>query len=135
MTAARAIRDRHAGKAPAPPVSLRLNVVVTDIPFDDDVILGHIDTSRGLLVIEDGHLDDPDVLVTMEWALARAVLIERDVAMLGQAFLQRRILVEGDLTKLFSLQSLMGPGGTQVPTEVVSTATRVADELSAITAD
>jgi hypothetical protein len=134
LKAAKAVRDRHVGSAPAPPVPLRVNVVVTDAPFTDDVVLGHVDSSQGVLVVEEGHLDHPDLLISMDWQIARKLLVEQDLQAVGLAFAQRRIQIEGDLTKLLALQGLLTPGGPSVPAGVVETAQAIATELRAITA-
>jgi hypothetical protein len=131
MTAAKAIRDRHVGSTPPPPIAVRLNIVVLDVPFDDDLVLAHIDSSTGALIIEEGHLDDPDLLVTMDWELARSILVDQDLHAIGSAWVAQRIQIEGDITKLFALQGLLGPS---MPGEIRSTALQVAEELRAITA-
>ncbi len=116
MKAAKAVRDRHIGSAPVPPVPLRLNVVVTDAPFTDDVVLGHVDSSTGVLVVEEGHLDAPDLLVTMDWSIARSLLVDQDFQAVGLAWAQRRVKIEGDITKLLALQGLVGPSARPCPT-------------------
>jgi hypothetical protein len=140
MHAARKIRDAHIGTAPAPPISVRLNVVVTDVPFADELppedeamVLAHIDSSSGTLVLEEGHIERPDLLVTTDWVTSRSILIDQDPQAAMQAMLAGKIRIEGDMSKLLAMQSL-ATGGANVPPGVVEQAQSVAAELKAITA-
>ena len=101
---ARELRRRYADKVPPPPVPARLNVVVTDIPHRDGDLHGHIDASAGQTIIEHGHLDDVDVLVTVDYETAKAAFVIGDQQAVMQAFFSGRILVEGDASKLLALQ-------------------------------
>ena len=106
IEAARNLRDEYAGRIPEPPVQARVNVVVTDIPHGDEATLdGHIDTSSGQTIIEDGHLDDPELTVTVDYQTARAAFVTHDQQQVMQAFLTGKILVEGDASKLLALQA------------------------------
>lgn len=113
IEAARALRDEFADQAPASPVQARVNVVVTDIPHGDGSELeGHIDTTSGQTIIDHGHLDEPELTVTIDYATARAAFVTRDQQEVMQAFFSGKILVDGDATKLLALQ----PGAA--PTDV-----------------
>ena len=111
MTAAKRIRDEYPHPEVPAAGMMRMNLVVTDTPFAADV-QGHIDTSEGQLIIEDGHLDSPDLSVTIEFATARAIFVDLDITLAMQAFMAGRINVQGDITKLMSLQA---PGATPDP--------------------
>ena len=126
MAAARSLRDTMPLPATPPPVAVRMNLVVTDTPFTTDV-LGHIDTSEGEVVIEDGHLDGPDLTVTVDYATARAIFIDQDAAAAMQAFMGGRIKVDGDLSKMLAMQA-----SAAAPDE---NAQALADALRDITAD
>ena len=126
MDAARRLRDSLPKPSTAPPVAVRMNLVVTETPFPEDVH-GHIDTSDGEVVIEAGHLPDPDLTVTVDWATARSVFIDQDPAAAMQAFMSGRISVDGDITKMLAMQSTAA-----TPTDE---AQAVADALREITAD
>ena len=104
MNAARALRETMPRPDTAPPVAVRMNLVVTDTPFDSDV-QGHVDTTDGEVVIEDGHLDGPDLTVTVDYETARAIFIDQDAAAAMQAFMGGRIKVDGDLTKMLAMQA------------------------------
>ena len=104
MNAARELRETMPLPDTAPPVAVRMNLVVTDTPFDADVH-GHVDTTQGEVVIEDGHLEGPDLTVTVDYATARAIFIDQDAAAAMQAFMGGRIKVDGDLTKMLAMQA------------------------------
>ncbi|MEL6984204.1 MAG: hypothetical protein AAFO29_17390 [Actinomycetota bacterium] len=105
IEAARALRDEFADQAPSSPVEARVNVIVTDIPHGDASELeGHIDTTSGQTIIEHGHLDEPELTVTIDYATARAAFVTRDQQEVMQAFFSGKILVDGDATKLLALQ-------------------------------
>lgn len=126
MNAARALRETMPRPDTAPPVAVRMNLVVTDTPFDADV-QGHVDTTDGEVVIEDGHLDGPDLTVTVDYETARAIFIDQDAAAAMQAFMGGRIKVDGDLTKMLAMQaSAAAPDAN---------AQALADALRDITAD
>ena len=91
MNAARELRETMPLPDTAPPVAVRMNLVVTDTPFDADVH-GHVDTTQGEVVIEDGHLEGPDLTVTVDYATARAIFIDQDAAAAMQAFMGGRML-------------------------------------------
>ena len=126
MNAARELRETMPLPDTAPPVAVRMNLVVTDTPFDADV-QGHVDTTNGEVVIEDGHLEGPDLTVTVDYATARAIFIDQDAAAAMQAFMGGRIKVDGDLTKMLAMQA-----SAAAPDE---NAQALADALRNITAD
>ena len=102
---ARRIRDEYQDRAPGSPSPLRVNVVVTDIPWDPGRVEGYVDTSAGTVDLEVGHLERPDVTVTLAHATARSLLVEADMQAAIAAFLGGRIRVDGDITKLIALQT------------------------------
>lgn len=103
--AARELRAEFEDRIPEPPLAVQLNVVVTDIPHSDGRLDGHIDSSDGQLIIEEGHLDEPELTVTVDYDTARTVFVTRDPQMLMQAFFGGKILVEGDASRLLMLQA------------------------------
>ncbi len=127
ISAARDLRVEYADQMPNSPVETRINVVVTDIPHRDDGSLeGHIDTSQGQTLIEEGHVDDPELTVTVDYDTAKAAFVTRDQQAVMEAFLTGKILVEGDASKLLALQ-----GGTQ---EINPTVVELYQKLDALTA-
>ena len=102
---ARKLRLEFGGRAPAPTASLRMNLVVTEVPFDEGTRQAHLDTSTGELVLEIGHLEDPDVTLTLDYATAKALIVEQNQQAAMQAFMAGKIKVEGDLSKLLAMQA------------------------------
>lgn len=103
---ARALRAEFEDQIQAPPVAVKMNVVVTDIGHRDDGQLdGHIDTSGGDVIIENGHLDNPELTVTVDYATAKAAFVNRDPQAVMQAFFAGKILVDGDVSRLMAIQA------------------------------
>ena len=129
IEAARAIRTEYADQVAAPDQPVRMNVVVTQLPFPDhgDRLHAHVDTTSGGVFPELGHLDQPEVTVTLDYATARDLFVGRDPQAISQAFLAGRLLVEGDLTRLLLLQD------AQPTPEQAALAVEVAGRLAAIT--
>ena len=105
LAEARKVRAEFRGRAPALPVSVRMNQIIQDVPFGTGTIKAHLDTSSGELEIDAGHLESPDLTVTMAYQTARALLVDGDTQGAMQAFLGGRIKVDGDITKLIALQT------------------------------
>ncbi len=143
MAAARKIRDKHLSEATGvlngvisggmdpSAVSVRMNQIITDVPFGDGVVDAHIDSSSGSLSLDVGHLENPDVTVTVDYVTAKALFVDQDMSIAMQAFMSGKIRVDGDLAKLLALQAA---GTQQLPDSVGNTAQQVAEALKAITA-
>ena len=103
---AKALRDEFDDQIPEPPLAVKMNVIVTDIAHrDDGKFDGHIDTSGGEVIIENGHLEDPELTVTVDYDTAKAAFVTRDPQAVMQAFFAGKILVEGDVSRLMALQA------------------------------
>ena len=83
-----------------------MNVTVTGAPFTDEAVLGHIDTTNGTVVPDDGHVDKPDVAVTIPYDLARQLLVDPQPENVMIAFMSGQIEVQGDITLMMSLQDI-----------------------------
>jgi hypothetical protein len=105
IAAARALHAEYAGRLPAAPFAVAMNLVVTDIPFGSGRVLAHLDTSSGFPEVDLGHLDKPDLTVTTDYATVRMILVEGDAQGAMTAFLTGKIKVDGDIAKLLQLQS------------------------------
>jgi putative sterol carrier protein len=123
---ARKIREEYAGKTPPIAHSVKMNLVVTAVPFSDEDINAHMDTSSGELELDTGHLDAPDLKVTVDYDTAKAILIEGNPQAGMQAFMAGKVRVEGDMAKLMMLQSQ--------PAAQDSNAAEMAAKVRAITA-
>jgi len=126
MTEAKAIRAKYEGKTGKVTASVRVNQVITDVPFGDGTINSFIDTSSGDMVMDLGSLDSPDVTVTTDYDTAKKLFVDQDAAAAMQAFMGGKVKVQGDMMKMMALQTAM-------PTDEASQA--IAAEIKAITAD
>jgi hypothetical protein len=99
----RLIREEFKDRVPAVAISVRMNQIISDVPFGEGVVRAHLDTSSGSLDIETGHVDSPDVTVTMPYEVAKALLVDGDPSVAMNAFMSGRIKVDGDITKLLGL--------------------------------
>jgi hypothetical protein len=115
---ARKLRAEYRGRVPEIPVSVRMNQVIEEAPFGDGTILAYLDTSSGELDMETGHLDSPDLTITVAYDTAKALLVDGDAQAAMQAFLSGRIKVDGDVTKLIALQNAgLAQGGNAAAVE------------------
>ncbi len=121
LAEARRIYEEFRGQAPAPPQVLRMNQVITDVPFGSGTINAHLDTSSGEVEIDTGHIESPDVKVTLDYDTAKAVLVDGDLQVAMQAFMAGRIKAEGDITKLMGLQMAAGSGGVDPTAAAIAT--------------
>ena len=124
MTAARSIRERYADQTTKVAVTLKINQVVTGVPFGEGTVESSLDTSSGDVVMELGHLDDADVTVTTDYETAKAIFVDQDPAAGMQAFMAGKITVQGDMMKLMAMQ-------TAIPTTDVTQ--KIAEEIKEIT--
>jgi putative sterol carrier protein len=105
MDAVRRLREEMPPPDSPPPVTMKMNVVVIDTPFATGDMKGHVDTSDGEFLVEEGHIDGADLTITVEYATAKAIFVEQDLTAAMQAFMAGKVKVQGDITKLMSLQA------------------------------
>ncbi|HEX2273151.1 MAG TPA: SCP2 sterol-binding domain-containing protein [Acidimicrobiales bacterium] len=100
ITEARRIREEFHDESQPVTNPVRINQVITEVPFTAGEIEAHIDTTSGELEMGLGHLEQPDVSMTLDYETAKAIFVDgtREAAM--QAFMAGKIRVQGDLTKL-----------------------------------
>jgi len=110
VAAARRIRDEHAGGGIAVPTVVKMNQVITDVPFRDGPVKAHLDTSSGELIMGIGHVESPDVTITLEYETAKAIFVDGTAQAGFQAFMAGRIKVDGDLAKLLAAFQQVNPG-------------------------
>ena len=127
IAAAKEVRDGYAGRAPTG-VSIRMNQVVTDVPFGDGTIHAHLDSSSGEMQLDHNHLERPDVTITVDYATAKALFVDQNPQAAMEAFLNGKIRVQGDMTKLFAMQSATTGEGAAIAIEIAA-------KIKAITAD
>jgi hypothetical protein len=104
VAAARRIRD-EAGSTSSSGGPVKMNLVVTDVPFGEGTIEAHMDTTDGGLDMDFGHLDGPDVTATLDYTTAKSMIVDADPQAGMQAFMAGKIKLQGDLTKAMTMQS------------------------------
>jgi putative sterol carrier protein len=124
MTAAKEIRQKYAGQTTKVTQSLKINQIVTGVPFGEGTVESYLDTSSGDVVMDLGRLEDADVTVTTDYATAKAIFVDQDPAAGMQAFMTGKIQVQGDMMKLMAMQTAM-------PTDDASR--QIAEEIKTIT--
>ena len=104
---------------------MRMNVVISEVPFGEGSLDAHIDTTAGELALDMGHLDTADLTVTVDDLTAKAIFVDQDQQAVIQAFMGGKIKVQGDMTKLMAMQQ-----GTPDPAQA-----EIAAKIKEITAD
>jgi len=104
LVAAKEIRESSGDSAPTPH-KVRMNQIITEVPFGEGTINAHMDSSDGELKMDLGHLENPDLTVTLDYPTAKAILVEGNPQAGMQAFMAGKIKVQGDMTKLMAMQS------------------------------
>ncbi len=105
---ARKIRAEFAGKGTPPAHSVRMNQIITDVPpevSEVGTIEAHMDTSGGEVELDTGHLENPDLTVTLDYDTAKAIIVDQNPQAGMQAFMAGKIKVQGDMTKLMAMQA------------------------------
>lgn len=123
MAAARTVREEHGAREAAGP-AVRMNLTITGVPFGDGTVESYIDTSTGAAEMELGHLEGPDVSITTDYDTAKTIFVLQDQAAGMQAFMTGKVVVQGDMMKLMSLNATMAADPNAVA---------VADAIKAIT--
>ena len=82
-----------------------------------------MDTTGGDVDMDLGHLESPDLTVTLDYDTAKAILVDGNPQAGMQAFMAGKIKVQGDMTKLMAMQA-----GAPDPV-----AQKIADKIKEIT--
>jgi putative sterol carrier protein len=125
VAAAKELREQFEGDSPAPAHVVRMNQVVTEVPFGDGDVKAYMDTSGGKMDVELGELENPDLTVTVDYATAKAIMVDGNPQAGMQAFMAGKVKVQGDMTKLMAMQQ-----GSPDPN-----AMKLAEAIKEITAD
>jgi hypothetical protein len=121
FVAVRAIVEARGVEIP-PHAELAMNLVVTDTPFGEDRQL-QIGARDGAADWGTGHVADADLTLTTDYVTAREIFMSGNPQAGMQAFMDGKVKLQGDLTKLMAAQIAgTGPG-----------APGLAEELSAVT--
>lgn len=107
---AKKIREELEGDAASttPPHSVRMNMIITEVPFGEGTLNAHMDTSDGEMRMDLSHLDNPELTVTLDYATAKAIIVDGNPQAGMQAFMAGKIKVQGDMTKLMAMQQTGG---------------------------
>ena len=105
----RRLHDAAGGAAPEG-AEIRMNLMITSTPFNGDLAM-HMAASGGRADWGKGHLDDPDVTLTLGYDTARAIFVDGNPQAAIEAFMAGKIVVQGDITKLMVMQAT-GPGAS-----------------------
>lgn len=109
IAAVAAIRDEYRDRVGTTEFAVRANVTVTQAPFDDPVVAGHVDTTGGALSIDEGHLDDSDFQIEVRYELARQLFVERDPQAIMSALLGGQVKLTGDSSKVLGIAGMAAP--------------------------
>jgi hypothetical protein len=104
VAAAKKLRE-EAGSPVVDPPPVKMNLVITDVPFGDGPVDAHLDTSAGEVDLDLGHLDGPDVTATLDYETAKAMLVDQNPQVGMQAFMAGKIKLQGDMAKAMAMQS------------------------------
>ena len=121
---ARKIREEFEGQGGPVPHQIRMNLVITEVPFSEEPVQAHMDSSDGSVKLDLGHIDPADLKVTVDYGTAKAILIDGNPQAGMQAFMAGKVKVEGDMAKLMAMQAAPPDPAAQ----------EVANRLRAITA-
>jgi putative sterol carrier protein len=105
IEASRGLREEYKDQIPEVTVSVRMNQVIKEVPFGEGTLETHVDTSSGQLEMDHGHLEAPDLTLTLDYATAKALLVDGDSQAAMTAFMAGKIKVDGDITKMIALQT------------------------------
>ncbi|MDJ0769326.1 MAG: SCP2 sterol-binding domain-containing protein [Ilumatobacter sp.] len=124
IEAAREIRERYGDQIPEVTTVIRINQVITDVPFGDGTVTAYVDTSDGVVTLELGELEEPDAVLMTDYETAKAMIVDQDPAIAMQSFMAGKVKVQGDMMKLMAMQ-------TSIPSNEFSE--QLAAEIQAIT--
>lgn len=110
---ARRIVDEQAIQIPGE-ARLSMNLVVTESPNAESAPgeqLLHIGTDNGSADWGPGHLDSADLTLTTDYTTARDIFMSANPQTAMQAFMEGKVKLQGDLTRLMAAQAVgSGPG-------------------------
>lgn len=126
------IRDEYRDRIPSSDFPIRANVTITDAPFAESTIVGHIDTSGGAITLELGHLDDGDFALEATYEVAHQIFVDRDPQQLMTILVGGQVKLTGDSSKILGLAGMAAPPDPE--SESTSLAREVVRRIDDITA-
>ncbi len=97
---ATALQAEYRERMPPPAVKMKMNQLVTGVPFGSGEVKMHIDSSTGTATMGSGHVDGADITVTTDYDTARQLFVDNNQQAAMQAFMQGKIKAQGDMAKL-----------------------------------
>ena len=119
MEEAKKIREEYRGKTQPSAHKIKMNQVITDVPFGDGTVNVHMDTTSGDMQMEMGHIENPDLTVTVDYDTAKAIFVDGNPQAGMQAFMAGKVKVQGDMTKLMAIQAAPPDANAQAFAEKV----------------
>lgn len=132
IEAVEAIRDEYRDRVTPPEHPIKANVTVTDAPFAESTIVGHVDTTAGAISLDRGHLDDSDFTIEMSYRVAQQIFVDRDPQALMTILVSGQVKLTGDSSKILGLAAVAAPPDPD--SEVASLAREVAARIDRLTA-
>ena len=116
-------------------MGVRANVTIVDAPFEVPTVLGHLDTSSGTPLFDEGHLSEADFMIEMPYSLAYEIFVERDPATVVPVLLGGQVKLTGDSSKILLLADFILPSDESLETVegLGSTAHKMIKQIDAIT--
>ncbi len=106
---ARKVREEFSGQGSPPAHAVKMNHIITDVPFGPGTVDAHMDTSGGTVDLGTGHLEDAELTITLDYETAKSILVDQNPQAGMQAFMAGKIKVVGDMTKLMAMQQQSTP--------------------------
>ena len=106
LSEARKIREEHDAHEAVIAHQVKMNLVITEVPFGEGAIDAHVDSTDGSLELELGHIEPADLKVSLDYLTAKALLVDGDPQVAMQAFITGKIRVEGDMAMLMAIQAI-----------------------------
>ncbi len=100
LTLVTTLQVEYRERMPDPAVKMKMNQVITGVPFGGGEVQMHVDSSTGQASIGMGHLEGPDITVTTDYVTARMLFVDNNQQAAMQAFMQGKIKAVGDMAKL-----------------------------------
>ncbi len=100
------------GTGETPGQDIMVNLVITETPFGDDRQI-HMGSQGGTAQWGQGHADAADVTLTVDYATAKDIFVSGNPQAGMQAFMQGKVKVQGDMTKLMAMQQVSPDPATQ----------------------
>jgi hypothetical protein len=109
----RRLHEAFDNAAPAA-AQIRMNLMITEMPFGADLSM-HMAAAEGRADWGEGHLEDPDVILTLGYATAKEIFVGGNPQAAIEAFMAGKIIMQGDITKLIEMQATQpGPAAPEL---------------------